>query len=73
MTTARAAAYYGRPFTQVATNVGQRWTYRLKFDEVYGRALVPFYEDSENVRWGYIDFGRDGRARSFDWQRVVLR
>ena len=51
---------------------GERWYYRLKFNEVYGRAFVPFYYDSPNVRWGSIDFGPDGRARAYDWQAPRL-
>ena len=72
MTKARAAAYYGEPFVTGAIENGERWYYRLKFNEVYGRALVPFYYDSPNVRWGSIDFGPDGRARGFDWQAPRL-
>lgn len=73
MTKARAAAYYGEPFTKGVIENGERWYYRLKFNEVYGRALVPFYYDSPNVRWGSIDFGPDGRARAFDWRAPRLR
>ncbi len=69
MTKARAETYYGVPFTRgTIENGGERWYYRLKFNEVYGRALVPFYFDSANVRWGSIDFGPDGRVRGFDWR-----
>ena len=68
MTKARTAAYYGEPFLRGAIKDGERWYYRLKFNEVYGRAFVPFYYDSPNVRWGTIDFGPDGRVRGFDWQ-----
>ncbi len=73
MTRARATAYYGAPFMRGAIeNGGERWYYRLKFNEVYGRAFVPFYFDSPNVRWGSIDFGPDGRVRAFDWQAPRL-
>ena len=72
MTKEKARSYYGAPFTQMALPKGERWFYRLKFDEVYGRAMVPFYYDSYNVRWGSIDFGLDGRVMSSDWRRVVL-
>ncbi len=68
MTKAKAKAYYGEPFTQMALSNGERWYYRLKFNEVYGRALVPFYFDSANVRWGSIDFGSDGRVKALDWR-----
>ena len=73
MTKDRAKAYYGEPFTRYPVKNGERWYYRLKFDEVYGRAWVPFYYDSPNVRWGSIDFGPDGRVRGYDWQRVALK
>ena len=73
MTKDKAKSYYGAPFTQMALSDGERWYYRLKFDEVYGRAMVPFYYDSLNVRWGSIDFGRDGRIRSFNWRAPSLR
>ena len=73
MTKAQAAAYYGQPFTRgPVEHGGERWYYRLKFNEVYGRAFVPFYYDSPNVRWGSIDFGADGRARAYDWQAPRL-
>ena len=52
---------------------GERWLYRLKFDEVYGRALVPFFISSDNVRLGTIDFGSDGRVRGYVWQHTVGR
>ena len=73
MTKARAAAYYGEPFTKGIIENGERWYYRLKFNEVYGRALVPFYYDSPNVRWGSIDFGPEGRVRAFDWRAPRLQ
>ena len=68
MTKDDAKSYYGTPFTQMSLAKGERWYYRLKFNEVYGRALVPFYFDSPNVRWGSIDFGPDGRVKAFDWR-----
>ena len=71
MTKDRAQTYYGEPFTRSVDKNGERWYYRLKFDEVYGRAWVPFYYDSPNVRWGTIDFGPDGRVRGYDWVRTA--
>lgn len=73
MTMDKAKSYYGAPFTQMTLPHGVRWYYRLKFDEVYGRAMVPFYYSSPDVRWGFIDFGADGRAKAFDWHHAVLR
>ena len=72
MTRVEAEQYYGRPFNQTVTAQGERWYYRLKFNEVYGRAFVPFYYDSPNVRWGTIDFDKNGRVKAFDWQTPLL-
>lgn len=68
-----ARKLYGEPFHRTTLTGGERWLYRLKFDEVYGRALVPFFASSDNVRLGTIDFGPDGRAKTFVWQRTVSR
>lgn len=73
MTREEAHHRYGEPFHRTTLADGERWLYRLKFDEVYGRALVPFYSSSDNVRLGTIDFGTDGRVRGYVWQRVVSR
>ena len=68
MTMAETLARYGEPFNRVSRASGERWVYRLKFNEVYGRAWVPFFIDSDNVRLGTIDFGQDHRVRTFDWR-----
>lgn len=73
MTKAEAFARYGEPFHRTALANGERWLYRLKFDEVYGRALVPFFISSNNVRLGTIDFGPDDRVKTFVWQRTLSR
>ncbi len=73
MTRDEARKLYGEPFHRTTLTGGERWLYRLKFDEVYGRAFVPFLVSSDNVRLGTIDFGPDGRARSYEWQQTVSR
>ncbi len=73
MSKTEAFARYGEPFHRTVLAGGERWLYRLKFDEVYGRALVPFYIDSDNVRLGTIDFGPDDRVKTFVWARTQSR
>ena len=73
MTRDEARQLYGEPFHRSTLTGGERWLYRLKFDEVYGRAFVPFFVSSDNVRLGTIDFLSDGRAKSFVWQRTGSR
>ncbi len=69
LTREEARKRYGEPFQRVVSAKGERWWYRLKFDEVYGRALLPFMTSSDNIRLGFIEFGLDGRAQAFDWPR----
>ncbi len=68
----QALAYYGAPFHRANVEGGERWYYHLKFAEVYGRAFVPFWFDSDNVRLGSITFGADRKVKSVDWNAVVL-
>ena len=73
MTREEVRKRYGEPFQRVVRTDGERWWYRLKFDEVYGRAWVPFMTSSDNVRLGNIEFGPNGRVRALDWQRTGSR
>ena len=73
MTKAAAAAYYGEPYHRVASGRDERWYYRLKYSEVYGKAWVPFEFDSDNVRLGSITFGPDGKIKGYDWKHTVAR
>ena len=73
MTREEAHKLYGEPFQRAAVANGERWWYRLKYNEVYGRAWVPFMTNSDNVRLGNVEFGPNGRVRAFDWQRPAPR
>ena len=73
MTREEAHKVYGEPFQRVAVANGERWWYRLKFGEVYGRAWVPFMTNSDNVHLGNVEFGPNGRVRAFDWRRDESR
>ena len=70
MTMSDALAYYGEPYRRAVVNGNATWFYYLKFAEVYGRAIVPFRFESDNVRLGSITFGPDKKIRSSDWQRL---
>ena len=67
MTMHEALAYYGEPFHRAVVDGNERWFYHLKFLEVYGRALVPFRFDSDNVHLGSMTFGPDKKVKSYDW------
>ena len=73
MTRAEVAAYYGEPYHRVAAGPGERWYYRLKYSEVYGRTFVPFEFDGDNVTLGSITFGADGKVKHYDWKHTVAR
>ncbi len=70
MTKRQVSTYYGEPFHRVGSGQGEMWFYRLKFDEVYGRAWVPFQFDSYNIYPGTITFDAAGKVKSFDWNRA---
>ena len=70
MTMSHTLAYYGEPFHRAVVDGNVTWYYHLKFAEVYGRAIVPFRFESDNVRLGIITFGPDKKIRSFDWRPV---
>ena len=67
MTMHEALAYYGEPFHRAVVDGNERWFYYLKFLEVYGRVLVPFRFDSDNVHLGSMTFGPDKKVKSYDW------
>ena len=70
MTMSHALAYYGEPFHRAVVDGRERWFYHLKFAEVYGRAMVPFRFESDNVTLGSLTFGPDRKVVSFDWRPV---
>ncbi len=70
MTKAQVAAYYGEPFQRVGFGEDERWFYRLKFNEVYGKAWVPFEFDSDNVSPGSVTFDAAGKIKSYDWRHT---
>ncbi len=73
MTRAEVAAYYGEPYRRAAAGSDERWYYKLKYSEVYGRAMVPFEIDSDNVTLGSMTFGADGKVQRFDWKHTIAR
>ena len=70
MTMSRALAYYGEPFHRAVVGGREQWFYHLKFAEVYGREIVPFRFESDNVTMGSITFGPDKKVVAFDWRPV---
>ena len=73
MTKDEVTAYYGAPYHRVVSGPDEQWYYKLKYSEVYGRAMVPFEVDSDNVTLGSITFGADGRVKRYDWAHTVAR
>ncbi len=67
MTQAKILALYGEPRHRARLDGREVWYYRLKFAEVYGRAIVPFEFSSDNVTLGEITFAPDGRVASIVW------
>ena len=67
MSKAQVLARYGEPRHHAVLDGAEVWYYRVKFNEVYGRAFVPFEFSSENVVLGKIFFNPAGKIARFDW------
>lgn len=67
MTMAQVLARYGEPRYRARLDGAPIWYYRIKFNQVYGRELVPFEFSSENVYTGEIVFGPNGKITRYNW------
>ena len=73
MTKAQVFDRYGEPFHRGRVDGQEVWYYRLKFDEVYGRALVPFGDSSDNVSIGTLTFGPQATVVRYYWRRIDVK
>ena len=73
MTEAAVFARYGEPFHRGRVDGKAVWYYHLKFDEVYGREMVPFAVSSDNVTLGEIAFDAHGCVAHYVWNYTNIR
>ena len=73
MTERQVFARYGEPFHRVQVGGKDVWYYHLKFDEVWGREMVPFAVSSDNVTLGEIAFDAQGRVAHYVWNYTNLQ
>src|SRR4051812_25194181 len=67
MTKAQVLARYGKPKTQTVTDEGEQWAYVLNMGEFIGKHMIPFFFSTQQLRFGKIVFGTDGRVKKFYW------
>jgi hypothetical protein len=67
MTKAQVLARYGKPKTQTVTDEGEQWSYVLNMGEFIGKHMIPFFFSTQQLRFGKIIFGPDGRVKKFYW------
>ena len=73
MSKAEVSARYGEPFHRGRADGRDVWYYHLKFDEVYGREMVPFAVSSDNVTLGEIAFDAHDRIAHYVWNYTNIR
>lgn len=69
MTKAQAIARYGEPDKQTVTPEGEQWRYVLNMGEFVGKHMIPFFFSSQQLRFGILIFGPDGKVKRFQWDK----
>jgi hypothetical protein len=69
MTKAQAIARYGEPDKKTVTPEGEQWRYVLNMGEFVGKHMIPFFFSSQQLRFGFLIFGPDGKVKQFQWDK----
>jgi hypothetical protein len=67
MTKAQAQARYGEPKKRTVTDEGEQWTYILNMGEFIGKHMIPFFFSEQQLRYGVLIFGPNGKLKKFQW------
>ena len=67
MTKAQAQVRYGEPKKRTVTDEGEQWTYILNMGEFIGKHMIPFFFSEQQLRYGVLIFGPNGKVKKFQW------
>jgi hypothetical protein len=67
MTKAQVQARYGEPKKRTVTDEGEQWTYILNMGEFIGKHMIPFFFSEQQLRYGVLIFGPNGKLKKFQW------
>jgi hypothetical protein len=67
MTKAQAQDRYGEPKKRTVTDDGEQWTYILNMGEFIGKHMIPFFFSEQQLRYGVLIFGPNGKVKKFRW------